>query len=198
MKQTMKLSLLVLLLPATAAQQIRQKRLNEKPPQRRENELPSNDGMNPRWFTEALRPNTNPSSQSNSTLQPPITLSPTTHTPTSHPTMSPTAKFNGIPSLPLTSRMGCPSSQRKLRFEINVDKWGAETTWEVRQLSNNHVVMSNSKTYAPYDEEVVEMCVDSGYPEMQYRLTIFDEVVSEGASNFNGECVLPNSIHGIS
>lgn len=37
--------------------------------------------------------------------------------------------------------------------------------------------MQNSRTYTSYDSEVVERCVDSGYPEEQYELILYDEVV---------------------
>jgi hypothetical protein len=74
--------------------------------------------------------------------------------------------------------MGCPSGQRKIKFSITVDKYGSETTWSIEQLSTNKIVMSNSRTYSPYDAESVEQCVDAGYPEEQYQLTLYDEVVS--------------------
>ena len=74
--------------------------------------------------------------------------------------------------------MGCPSGQRKIRFAINLDKWGEETTWEIKQLRTNDVVLRNSRTYTEYDEEVLDKCVDSGEPEEQYELSVYDEVVS--------------------
>lgn len=126
------------------------------------------------------------SNQSSSNSQPSQSSVQSTPAPTPEPTPKPSnpptppptaSKFQGLPSLPIQSRMGCPSNQRKLKFEINVDKWGSETTWEIRQLRTDAVVMSNSRTYAPYDEEVVEMCVDAGYPEEQYELILYDEVV---------------------
>ncbi|KAL3789501.1 hypothetical protein HJC23_009737 [Cyclotella cryptica] len=76
----------------------------------------------------------------------------------------------------ITSRMGCSSGQRKIKFSITVDKYGSETTWNIQQLSTNQIVMSNSRTYSPYDTESVEQCVDAGYPEEQYQLTLYDEV----------------------
>lgn len=69
--------------------------------------------------------------------------------------------------------MGCPSNQRKLKMDINVDTYGAETTWNVIQLSLGKVVMSNSRTYSANDSETVEQCVDSGE---QYELVLHDQV----------------------
>lgn len=78
----------------------------------------------------------------------------------------------------ITSRMGCPYGQRRIKFSITLDKFGPETTWELRQLSTNTVVMQNSRKYSQFDTETVQRCVDSGSPEEQYELTLFDEAVS--------------------
>jgi hypothetical protein len=172
--ENMKLQVVTLLLLSTAATaEKRQRRLNEKPNQRRESSIQSNDNGKD-WFETASRPSSSVSSSSSSSSS----SSQSSSTPKPSPAPASSSQFQGLPSLPISSRMGCPSGQRKLKFAINVDKWGAETTWEIRQLSTDQVVLSNSRTYGPYDEEVVEQCVDSGSPEMQYELTLFDEVVS--------------------
>ena len=44
-------------------------------------------------------------------------------------------------------------------------------------MRTDAVVLRNSRTYAPYDEERLEVCLESGSPEEEYELTLFDEVV---------------------
>eukprot|EP00970_Alexandrium_tamarense_P001877 scaffold244_cov200-Alexandrium_tamarense.AAC.2 len=93
--------------------------------------------------------------------------------PNSSPSSS-NSRPNSTPSSSkFTSRMGCPSNQRKLKMDINVDTYGAETTWNVIQMSLGKVVMSNSRTYSANDSETVEQCVDSGE---QYELVLHDQV----------------------
>lgn len=92
--------------------------------------------------------------------------------------------------------MGCPSGQRKIRFAINLDKWGKETTWEIKQLRTNDIVLRNSRTYTEYDEEILDKCVDSGEPEEQYELSVYDEVVSFHISSLSDSphCLLTQSL----
>ena len=184
----------LILMSSAAANKVARKRLNEpmQHPQRRENLLPSNDyGMD--WFTsveqideessstleEEIASTMEPSRQpvSSAPTAPPTSSAPTSTAPTAPPTLHPTSPFQGRDALPLASRMGCPASQRKVQFVIAVDKWGAETTWEIRRVRTDSVVLSNSRTYEPYDEERVEVCLESGSPEEEYELTLFDEVV---------------------
>jgi hypothetical protein len=57
--------------------------------------------------------------------------------------------------------MGCPSGTRKCKFCINVDKFGAETTWKLRKTTGG-VAMKNSRTYTKNDSECQQMCLTEG------------------------------------
>lgn len=79
-------------------------------------------------------------------------------------------QFGGGSLLQFTSRMGCPNNQRKAKFEIQLDRFGAENTWSL-QSSDGKVFMQNSRTYDKNDYEVVEKCL----PENKYKLIVYDD-----------------------
>ncbi|KAL7484296.1 hypothetical protein ACHAW6_009940 [Cyclotella cf. meneghiniana] len=79
-------------------------------------------------------------------------------------------QFGGGSLLQFTSRMGCPNNQRKAKFEIKLDRFGAENTWSL-QSSDGKVFMQNSRTYDKNDYEVVEKCL----PENKYKLIVYDD-----------------------
>lgn len=186
----MKIPLLLLLLSTAHAETKDTKRLNE-------NNRRTTDVARKEWFTasnQSSNSNANQSSnQSNSNGN-----QSSSNQSSSQSNSNQSSQFTGLQSLPISSRMGCPSGQRKLKFHIQVDRWGSETTWELRQLSTDEVVMSNSRTYGQFDEETVEQCVDSGYPEEQYELILWDEVVScTSYSKINCESQIPKLSNAI-
>mmetsp|Transcript_115 Transcript_115/g.185 ORF Transcript_115/g.185 Transcript_115/m.185 type:complete len:381 (+) Transcript_115:82-1224(+) len=91
-------------------------------------------------------------------------------------TEAPARNTSGSSQAFFTSRMGCGSNKKKVKMDILVDEYGAETTWVLEKVNDNSnmrtVVMSNSRTYDANDSEVQEMCLDVG----QYELVISDGV----------------------
>ena len=78
--------------------------------------------------------------------------------------------FPAATKVAFQSRMGCGSNERKAKFDIQLDRFGPETTWSL-QNSNGKVIMKNSRTYAKKDKEVMSMCL----PNDDYKLIIYDE-----------------------
>jgi len=85
-------------------------------------------------------------------------------------------QFGGGSKIEFTSRMGCPSNQRKARMEIQLDRFGDETTWKLIS-SDGREFMRNSRTYKRNDYEIVEKCL----PEDKYKLILYD-------GSGDGEC----------
>lgn len=85
-------------------------------------------------------------------------------------------QFGGGSKIQFTSRMGCPSSQRKARVEIQLDRFGDETTWKLTS-SDGREFMKNSRTYGRNDYEIMEKCL----PEDKYKLIVYD-------GSGDGEC----------
>ena len=85
-------------------------------------------------------------------------------------------QFGGGSKIQFTSRMGCPSSQRKARVEIQLDRFGDETTWTLTS-SDGRAFMKNSRTYGRNDYEIMEKCL----PEDKYKLIVYD-------GSGDGEC----------
>jgi hypothetical protein len=73
-------------------------------------------------------------------------------------------EFGGGSALEFTSRMGCPNNQRKARVEVQLDRFGAETTWSLTS-SGGKVYMKNSRKYGKNDYKVVEKCLLIVYDE---------------------------------
>ncbi|ACI65055.1 predicted protein [Thalassiosira pseudonana CCMP1335] len=78
---------------------------------------------------------------------------------------------NGGQTLTFSSRMGCPSSKRKAKVDIQLDMYGSETTWKL-QGEDGVEYMRNSRVYGASDFESVEKCL----PEQKYNLIVFDKV----------------------
>jgi hypothetical protein len=94
---------------------------------------------------------------------------PSASKPTFQGTGASIEQFGGGSLLEFTSRMGCPSNQRKARVEIQLDKFGEEITWSLKS-SDGKEYMRNSRTYEKFDYEVVEKCL----PEDKYQLIVYD------------------------
>lgn len=67
---------------------------------------------------------------------------------------------NGGQTLTFSSRMGCPSSKRKAKVDIQLDMYGSETTWKL-QGEDGVEYMRNSRVYGASDFESVEKCLVS-------------------------------------
>ena len=125
---------------------------------------------------------TEPSQSANNTPNPTWkpTLDPTLRPmpdPTPNPSPSPTDSVAATVQTSTSffeSRMGCASGQKKVKMDILVDRYGAETSWTLDRLNSDgtrYTAMS-SRTYTENESEVQEMCLDVG----KYELVIMDGI----------------------
>mmetsp|Transcript_11325 Transcript_11325/g.23885 ORF Transcript_11325/g.23885 Transcript_11325/m.23885 type:complete len:517 (+) Transcript_11325:140-1690(+) len=83
-----------------------------------------------------------------------------------------------------TSRMGCPSGQRKVKMEMKVDMYGKDdkTSWVLKDKSNGSKLMESKDggLFAANEYESKEMCLSAG----QYEIVLSDAVGDGVCCNF--------------
>mmetsp|Transcript_7356 Transcript_7356/g.12104 ORF Transcript_7356/g.12104 Transcript_7356/m.12104 type:complete len:494 (+) Transcript_7356:153-1634(+) len=99
---------------------------------------------------------------------PPDTPNPTRR-PTPFPTPLPTPR--PVDDTVISGRIAnCASDEHLVSIEIKLDAFAEETSWTL-QNSQGNVLLRNSRTYAPHDFEVLDICLS---PESNYALVVKD------------------------
>ena len=102
---------------------------------------------------------------------PPDTPNPTMR-PTPLPTPLPTPRpVKEVDTTPISGRIAdCSSDERLVSIEIKLDAFGEETSWTLQNAQGN-VLLRNSRTYAPHDYEIKDICLP---PASNYALIVKD------------------------
>jgi hypothetical protein len=99
----------------------------------------------------------------------PAPTPPANPNPTPPPTPKPTPQ--PVDSDIISGRIAnCASNEHLVTFEIKLDAFGEETTWTLKNEQGT-TLLSNSRTYAPYDNDVRDICLS---PASNYVLTVRD------------------------
>jgi len=110
--------------------------------------------------------------------------------PTPKPTPRPTPRPTPQPVNPVDPDIfsgriaNCPSGEHLVSIEFQLDAFGEETTWTLKNQQGN-VLLRNSRTYAPFDFEVRDICLS---PASNYVLTVKDPYDGICCEERNSEC----------
>ena len=92
--------------------------------------------------------------------------------PTPLPTPLPTPRpVKEVDTTPISGRIAdCSSDEYHVSIEIKLDAFGEETSWTLQNAQGN-VLLRNSRTYAPHDYEIKDICLP---PASNYALIVKD------------------------